>query len=47
MPYDTQEKEIRDIFEEFGKIKNIRMVTDQFTGMPNGKCWVNFAEECG
>lgn len=39
---DTTEEQVRETFEEFGKIDNIEIVADKTTGKVRGFCFVTF-----
>lgn len=41
---DTTDKDIRDLFEEFGEIDQIDMITDKITGKTRGFCFVTFKD---
>ncbi len=36
LPYSTTEDELRGLFEEFGAVESVRIITDKFTGMSKG-----------
>jgi RNA recognition motif-containing protein len=36
LPYSTTEDELRGLFESFGPIESVRIITDKFTGMSKG-----------
>jgi len=36
LPYSTTEEELRNLFESFGPIESVRIVTDKFTGQSKG-----------
>lgn len=43
LPYSTTEEEIRELFEAFGPIESVRIITDKFTGMSKGFAFVEMA----
>jgi RNA recognition motif-containing protein len=36
LPYSTTEDELRNLFEAFGPVESVRIITDKFTGMSKG-----------
>ncbi len=45
MPFETKEEEIRALFEEFGEITELKMITDRATGRFRGFCFITYATE--
>ena len=45
MRFDTTEGELRSIFEPYGEITSINMVTDRDTGRPRGFAFVELADD--
>ncbi|KAI8807838.1 hypothetical protein BJ742DRAFT_678538 [Cladochytrium replicatum] len=45
LSYDTTEKHLRRIFDEFGPIKTIRMVQDTLKNKPRGYAFIEFERE--
>ncbi|MBY0529756.1 MAG: RNA-binding protein [Rhabdochlamydiaceae bacterium] len=43
LPYSTTEDELRGLFESFGEIESVRIITDKFTGMSKGFGFVEMA----
>lgn len=43
LPYSTTEDEIRELFEAFGPIESVRIISDKFTGMSKGFAFVEMA----
>ena len=43
--YNTDEQTIRSAFEQFGVLKDVRMITDRETGRPKGFAFVEFTSE--
>jgi len=44
MKEDTSEECIRNLFEDFGDIENVEMITDKNTGKTKGFCFVTFKD---
>lgn len=36
LPYTTTEDELRNLFEAYGTVESVRIITDKFTGMSKG-----------
>lgn len=36
LPYSTTEDELRSLFESYGSVESVRIITDKFTGMSKG-----------
>ncbi len=45
MSFDTTESELRSIFEPYGEITSINIVTDRDTGRPRGFAFVELADD--
>jgi RNA recognition motif-containing protein len=45
LPYSTSEAEIRGLFEQFGTVESIRLITDRDTGRPKGFGFVEMDSE--
>ena len=45
MSFDTREGELRSIFEPYGKITSINVITDRDTGQPRGFAFVELADD--
>jgi RNA recognition motif-containing protein len=43
LPYSTTEDEVRELFEAFGAVDSVRIITDKFTGMSKGFAFVEMA----
>jgi hypothetical protein len=41
---DTSEKDVRELFEQYGEIDSIDLITDKATGKPRGFCFVTFKD---
>lgn len=42
-PYDTTEEELRDVFEEYGEVRAVRIVTDMETSKSKGFAFIEMA----
>jgi cold-inducible RNA-binding protein len=42
--YDTREDGLRELFEGFGAVESVKVITDQFTGRSRGFGFVEMAE---
>ena len=47
LPYSATEEQLRDFFEQFGSIKESRLVMDRQTGRPRGIAFITFEAEDG
>jgi RNA recognition motif-containing protein len=45
LPYSTSEGEIRGLFEQFGTVESIRLITDRDTGRAKGFGFVEMDSE--
>lgn len=45
MSFDTKEEDIKGVFEEFGEITDLKMITDRETGKFRGFCFITYADE--
>jgi len=45
MSFDTREGELRSIFEPYGEITSINVITDRDTGQPRGFAFVELADD--
>ena len=45
MSFDTREGELRSIFEPYGEITSINVITDRETGQPRGFAFVELADD--
>jgi RNA recognition motif-containing protein len=43
LPYDITEETIRDVFEKYGKITQVRMVYDAYHKHFKGFCYIEYA----
>jgi RNA recognition motif-containing protein len=47
LPFTTSEGELRTLFEEYGAVARVDLVTDRETGRPRGFAFVEMAEVAG
>ena len=40
LPFSATEAEVRGLFEQFGKVETVKIVTDRDTGQPRGFAYV-------
>jgi RNA recognition motif-containing protein len=45
MPYSMTEGDLKDLFEEYGAIASVAVVTDRATGRPRGFGFVEFEDD--
>lgn len=45
LPYRTEESELRELFEEFGEVISVRLITDRATGRKKGFGFVEMSDE--
>ena len=45
--YDSSEDEVRSLFEEFGDVESVKIITDRDTGRPKGFGFVSMETEVG
>jgi RNA recognition motif-containing protein len=45
LPLNATEKEIREIFMNYGLVHSVKIVTDRETGRPRGYCFVEMEKE--
>lgn len=45
LPYSTSEEQLRELFEPYGQIESVRIISDKFTGRSKGFGFVEFAED--
>ena len=43
--YNITEDDIRDIFEEYGELNSVKLITDKFTGKSKGFGFVEMSDE--
>lgn len=45
LPYSTSEDDLGKLFETYGSVKSVKIVTDKFSGKSRGYGFVEMAEE--
>jgi len=45
LPYRTTEKELKDIFSQYGTVVDVKVITDRITGQSKGFGFVEMASE--
>jgi RNA recognition motif-containing protein len=45
MNYDTTESRLRELFEEYGEVSSVNVITDRNTGRPRGFAFVEMEDE--
>lgn len=45
LPFNCNENDLQDVFEQFGEIEEIRVITDRDTGRSRGFAFVTFTEK--
>ena len=45
LSYKVKEKELKEIFEEYGEVKSVKIITDKATGRSKGFGFVEMAED--
>jgi RNA recognition motif-containing protein len=45
LSYSTTEDALRTLFEEFGEIESVKLITDRYTGRSRGFAFVEMASE--
>lgn len=45
MSYDTSEDELRQVFENFGEVTSVNIITDRDTGKPRGFAFVEMSSK--
>src|SRR5687767_10298271 len=45
LPYSVSEKDLRDIFSNFGDLQSVKLITDRETGNPKGFGFVTLADQ--
>jgi RNA recognition motif-containing protein len=45
MNYNTSEEDLRALFEEFGEVRSVSIVTDRYTGQSKGFAFVEMEED--
>lgn len=47
LSYDVSEDDVRDLFEKFGNVESIKLITDRDTGRPKGFGFIDMSDEDG
>ena len=47
LPFGTSEAELRTLFEQYGPVERVNVITDRETGRPRGFAFVEMAEVGG
>ncbi len=45
LPYDVKEEAVRHLFEAFGTVASVKLISDRDTGRPRGFGFVEMADE--
>jgi len=45
LPFSASETEVRELFEQYGAVSRVSLITDRETGRPRGFGFVEMAEE--
>lgn len=45
LPYDASEEDVRELFERYGPVDSVRMMSDRDTGRPRGFGFVSMEDE--
>jgi RNA recognition motif-containing protein len=45
LSYQATEEDLRELFQQSGKVESVRIITDQFTGRPRGFGFVEMATQ--
>jgi RNA recognition motif-containing protein len=45
MSYDTTEERLQELFEEYGEVSSVNVITDRQTGRPRGFAFVEMATD--
>ncbi len=47
LPFTSTEDEVRELFEQYGEVQAVRLISDRDTGRPRGFGFVEMEEEGG
>ena len=47
LPYSVKEDELREIFENYGKVVSINLIRDRFSGRSKGFAFIEMSDEEG
>ena len=45
IPYNLKEEELKGIFEQYGKVTSVKLITDKFTGRSKGFGFIEMESE--
>jgi len=45
LPFSATEAEVRELFEQHGKVDSVKLINDRDTGRPRGFCFVDMPAE--
>jgi RNA recognition motif-containing protein len=45
LPFSATETEVRELFEQHGKVDSVKIINDRDTGRPRGFCFVDMPAE--
>ncbi len=45
LPFDSNEDDIRELFQQFGTVDAVKLITDRDTGRPRGFAFVEMPDE--
>ena len=45
LPFSATEAEVRELFEQHGKVDSVKLINDRDTGRPRGFCFVDMSAE--
>ncbi|MEM7104786.1 MAG: RNA-binding protein [Bacteroidota bacterium] len=45
LPFSATDDEVRELFEEYGTVNEVKLITDRETGRPRGFGFVEMAED--
>jgi nucleolin len=44
LPWDTNESDIKELFQKYGEVTSVNMITDRETGRPRGFCFIEMVD---
>ena len=45
LPFSATEQEIQELFEQYGQVNSVKLISDRFTGKPRGFGFVEMEDE--
>ena len=45
LPFSSSEMEVRELFEQYGTVHSVKLITDRYTGRPRGFGFIEMEEE--